>query len=109
MEDRTSKFDKEFKNITYPATLKQIVENVCNQVGVNLHQIFIIVLQNTRGPKLEEGVTCRSVIAAVAELTGGYARINPAGKLEFFNLEKPSSLYCFSGDENLYARMMKNK
>lgn len=104
MEDRTSKFDKEFKNITYPATLKQIVENVCNQVGVNLSSDFYnSSYKILEDPKLEEGVTCRSVIAAVAELTGGYARINPAGKLEFFNLEKPSSLYCFSGDENLYA------
>ena len=44
-------------------------------------------------PKLEEGTTCRSVIAAVAELTGGYARINPAGKLEFFNLENMKNIF----------------
>ena len=104
MEDRTSKFDKEFKNITYPATLKQIVESVCNQVGVSLSSDFYnSSYKILEDPKLEEGTTCRSVIAAVAELTGGYARINSQGKLEFFNLEKPSSLYCFSGDENLYA------
>lgn len=104
MEDRTSKFDKEFKNITYPATLKQIAESVCNQVGVNLNGDFYnSSYKILEDPKLEEGTTCRSVIAAVAELTGGYARINPVGKLEFFNLEKPSNLYCFSGDENLYA------
>lgn len=105
LEDRTSKFDKEFKqSITYPATLKQIVENVCNQVGVSLSSDFYnSSYKIIEDPKLEEGTTCRSVIAAVAELAGGYARINPAGKLEFFNLEKPSSLYCFSGDENLYA------
>lgn len=101
MEDRTSRFDKEFKNITYPATLKQIVENVCNQVGVSLSSDFYnSSYKILEDPKLEEGTTCRSVIAAVAELTGGYARINLAGKLEFFNLEKPSSLYCFSGDGN---------
>lgn len=105
LEDRTSKFDKEFKqNITYPATLKQIVENVCNQVGVSLSSDFYnSSYKIIEDPKLEEGTTCRSIIAAVAELTGGYARINNQGKLEFFNLEKPSSLYCFSGDENLYA------
>lgn len=105
LEDRTSKFDKEFKqNITYPATLKQIVGNVCNQVGVNLSSDFYnSSYKILEDPKLEEGTTCRSIIAAVAELTGGYARINPAGKLEFFNLEKPSSLYSFAGDENLYA------
>ena len=101
MEDRTSRFDKEFKNITYPATLKQIVENVCNQVGVSLSSDFYnSSYKILEDPKLEEGTTCRSVIAAVAELTGGYARINPAGKLEFFNLEKPSNLYCFAGDGN---------
>lgn len=102
LEDRTSKFDKEFKqNITYPATLKQIVENVCNQVGVSLSSDFYnSSYKIIEDPKLEEGTTCRSVIAAVAELTGGYARINPTGKLEFFNLEKPSNLYCFSGDGN---------
>ena len=105
LEDRTSKFDKEFKqNITYPATLKQIVESVCNQVGVNLNGDFYnSSYKILEDPKLEEGTTCRSVIAAVAELTGGYARINSQGKLEFFNLEKPSSLYSFAGDENLYA------
>ena len=105
LEDRTSKFDKEFKqNITYPATLKQIVGNVCNQVGVNLSSDFYnSSYKILEDPKLEEGTTCRSIIAAVAELMGGYARISPTGKLEFFNLEKPSSLYCFSGDENLYA------
>ena len=102
LEDRTSKFDKEFKqNITYPATLKQIVENVCNQVGVSLSSDFYnSSYKIIEDPKLEEGTTCRSVIAAVAELTGGYARINPVGKLEFFNLEKPSNLYCFAGDGN---------
>lgn len=101
MEDRTSKFDKEFKNITYPVTLKQIVENVCNQVGVSLSSDFYNSSYKIfEDPKLEEGTTCRSVIAAVAELMGGYARISPTGKLEFFNLEKPSSLYCFSGDGN---------
>lgn len=104
LEDRTSKFDKEFKNITYPATLKQIVGNVCNQAGVSLSSDFYnSSYKILDDPKLEEGTTCRSVIAAVAELTGGYARINNQGKLEFFNLEKPSNLYCFSGDENLYA------
>ena len=105
MEDRTSKFDKEFKqSITYPATLKQIVENVCNQAGVSLSSDFYnSSYKIIEDPKLEESTTCRSIIAAVAELTGGYARINNQGKLEFFNLEKPSSLYCFSGDENLYA------
>ncbi len=105
LEDRTSKFDKAFKqNITYPATLKQIVGNVCNQVGVNLSSDFYnSSYKILEDPKLEEGTTCRSIIAAVAELMGGYARISPTGKLEFFNLEKPSSLYCFSGDENLYA------
>ena len=102
LEDRTSKFDKEFKqNITYPATLKQIVENVCNQVGVSLSGDFYnSSYKIIEDPKLEESTTCRSVIAAVAELTGGYARINPTGKLEFFNLEKPSNLYCFAGDGN---------
>ena len=102
MEDRTSKFDKEFKqNITYPATLKQIVGNVCNQVGVSLSSDFYnSSYKILEDPKLEEGTTCRSVIAAVAELMGGYARISPTGKLEFFNLEKPSNLYCFSGDGN---------
>lgn len=105
LEDRTSKFDKEFEqNITYPATLKQIVESVCNQVGVSLSSDFYnSSYKILEDPKLEEGTTCRSVIAAVAELTGGYARINNQGKLEFFNLEKPSNLYCFSGDENLYT------
>lgn len=104
LEDRTSKFDKEFKNIKYPATLKQIAESVCNQVGVSLNGDFYnSSYKILEDPKLEEGTTCRSIIAAVAELTGGYARINPAGKLEFFNLEKPSSLYSFAGDENLYA------
>ena len=102
LEDRTSKFDKEFKqNITYPATLKQIVGNVCNQVGVSLNGDFYnSSYKIIEDPKLEEGTTCRSVIAAVAELMGGYARISPTGKLEFFNLEKPSNLYCFSGDGN---------
>lgn len=102
LDDRTSKFDKEFKqNITYPVTLKQIVENVCNQVGVSLSSDFYnSSYKIPEDPELEEGTTCRSVIAAVAELTGGYARINPAGKLEFFNLEKPSNLYCFAGDGN---------
>lgn len=102
LEDRTSKFDKEFKqNITYPATLKQIVGNVCNQVGVSLSSDFYnSSYKIIEDPKLEEGTTCRSVIAAVAELMGGYARISPTGKLEFFNLEKPSNLYCFAGDGN---------
>lgn len=105
LEDRTNRFDIPYvAKITWPCTLKAIVNDVCRQVGITLNGDFFnsdYIVKND--PVLEEDVTCRKVIIAVAELMGGYARINSSGKLEFFNLTLVQQGYISAGDSTYYV------
>ena len=86
--DRMHKFEMLYEStLAYPATLSQIAQDICTITGVDLvsasfpNSGYIV----NSAPVLE-GITCRKAIAQIAELAGGYARINRAGKLEIFNI-----------------------
>ena len=81
--DRMYKADKPYINdLTYPTTLNQILISASAQAGLTLvtgnfaNMNYIV---NTE-PVFED-ITCRQVLAYVAELAGGYARINRSGSL----------------------------
>lgn len=73
--------------VTYPATLLQIAQDIANEADVELANTSFINSDYivTTKPTLKSDLTCRKAIMAVAELAGGYAHINRAGKLEIIN------------------------
>lgn len=86
--DRMHKADKLYiSDLTYPATIEQILISAANQAGLTLstgsyaNMNYIV---NTE--PVYEDITCRQVFAYVAELAGGYARINRSGSLVIMTL-----------------------
>ena len=86
--DRMYKADKQYiSDLTYPATLKQILTSASTQAGLNLitttfsNMDYIVNIE-----PVYEDISCRQVLAYVAELAGGYARINGSGSLIILNL-----------------------
>lgn len=109
IEDASTLFDVQLDQtkITYPATLQQIAQKVCQQVKVSIASYtynnflnYDYVIQED--PHLDENTTCRQVIAMIAELAGGYAKMDNDGNLTFFNLEKNSIFTNFAGDPLAY-------
>lgn len=114
--DRTDNFDIEYKTeLSYPATLLDITNEVCTKLDIELsagdfiNYNYIVPLK----PNFDEGITCRKVIAQIAELAGGYARINNEGKLEFFNLTKYGNNSFYTGNStfalNTDDRILDNR
>ena len=114
--DRTDNFDIGYKtDLTYPANLLDITKEICNKLNIELATMnfinskYIVPLK----PNFEEELTYRKVIAQIAELAGGYARINSDGKLEFFNLTKYGRNSFYAGDNtfalNVDDRILDNR
>ena len=81
--DRMYKAEKQYlSDLTYPATLNQILVSAAAQSGLTLetssfaNQTYIV-----NEKPVYEDITCRQVFAYVAELAGGYARVNRSGNL----------------------------
>ncbi len=84
--DKMIFFEKPYtSSLSYPATLKQILEEVCNLAGVPLENKPFLnqgyLIQSL--PDLEN-VTLRNVLEYVSELACGFACINRNGKVEIF-------------------------
>lgn len=83
--DNMSKFEVSYSKVgtTYPATLGQIVRDICLYCGVTLAtssfslDTFVV---NSRPD--DEAMTCLQVISYVAQMIGYYARCNASGALE---------------------------
>ncbi|MCX0353283.1 hypothetical protein LI064_01940 [Clostridium perfringens] len=102
--DRADLFDCKYETtLAYPTTLLGITKEICMDLNIKLatkkfiNSSYIVPLK----PNFEEELTYRKVIAQIAELAGGYARINSDGKLEFFNLEKYNN--SFYAGNNTFA------
>lgn len=86
--DNMYKADREFiDNITYPTTLLDILTAACEQSNLVLASSSFV----NSGFVIDHdisflNVSCRTVIAQVAELAGGWAIINRAGELEIITL-----------------------
>ncbi len=86
--DRMHKAEKEYiSDILYPATLLDILQSACDQVGIVLATTtFANADYVVPNEPVYEGVTCRRIFAQVAELAGGYAVMNRQGELEILTL-----------------------
>lgn len=86
--DGMYKAEKEFINdLMFPTTILEILQSACDQSGITLTITSFAnsdyVVQNE---PVFENITCRHIFAQVAELAGGYAKINRLGELEIITL-----------------------
>lgn len=86
--DAMHKADKLYDStLTYPATLLQIANNAAQQCGLVLdtaswpNSDYVVTYE-----PVYEGISCRQILAQIAELAGGYALINREGNLEIKTL-----------------------
>ncbi len=86
--DRMVKTEKDYySNLTYPTTLKTIVDEICKNTGLTLSTSSFLNSDYLLKEKPDlSNYTMRTVLSYVAELAGGYARITRDGELEIFNL-----------------------
>ena len=80
--DNMHKADCDMPTVTYPATLRQIVNAICTECGlvlgtVNFNNFDYLV---TVAPK---EMTCREMLGYVAQVAGGNAMIDYTGQLVF--------------------------
>lgn len=100
--DRMHKFETPYvSNLSYPATLLQIAQDICTVAGVELiNTSFANSDYVVNSKPVLDNVTCRKAIAQIAELAGGYARINRDGKLEIFNINTTiKNTISYAGDD----------
>lgn len=80
--DNMSMFDKLYKPGSYPASLLTILNSVCTQCGI------VLLTQSFTNSDLiistapEGNVTCREMVAYIAQIAGCFARVNVDGYLE---------------------------
>lgn len=82
--DNMSKFDKPYSksNLSYPATLSEILRDACSCCGVSLStQTFLNSDYIVNSKPDDEKITFREVISWVAQLSESFARINYSGGL----------------------------
>jgi hypothetical protein len=83
-----AKADKEYTlDIAFPATLAQIMQSAATQAGLTLTSTsFANSTYEVSIAPVFEGITCRQIFAQIAELAGGYAKINRSGSLSIMTL-----------------------
>lgn len=102
--DRMAKFEKEYKTaIQFPIKLIDIAKDICNKAGIELKNTeftnsdYVVEIK----PDFTD-LTLRKAISYIAELAGGYSRINRIGELEIFNIENKILNYSnYIGNENI--------
>ena len=64
-----------------PCTVKQILQDICTQAGITL-ATTTFTNQNLSVDYYDNTITAREYVGMIAELNGGFARINTSGALE---------------------------
>lgn len=84
--DNMSKFDEDYSNVktTYPATLGEIVRDICSYCGVTFNTPgFENRNYEIAGRPVDDSLTCRQVLAYCAQLACCFGRCDTYGRLEF--------------------------
>lgn len=84
--DNMSKFDEDYSNVktVYPATLGEIVRDICTYCGVALNTPrFDNYRHEVAGRPSDDALTCRQVLAYCAQLACCFGRCDTYGRLEF--------------------------
>lgn len=86
--DYMIKFNKLYEDtLTYPITLQEYLQNLCNQVGVELGSTELVNGEyEIQGNPFTANEDCKTVLSNVAQLCGGFAHIGRDNKLYITNL-----------------------
>lgn len=82
--DNMSKFDKPYSksNLSYPATLSEILRDACSCCGVSLAtQTFLNSDYIVNSKPDDEKTTFREIVSWIAQLAGSFVKINYNGEL----------------------------
>lgn len=82
--DRMSLFNRSYdeEQITFPCTLLQFVENLCDQAGVSLSSSSFPNSNYILSNDFNADAELRTMLGYAAQAAGSYARFNREGKLE---------------------------
>jgi len=92
----------------YPINLKQFLENLCTKVGLTLGSETLVNENFTISTNpFTNNETCRTVLSAIAELCGGFAKIGRDNKVYIVTLNKENITETIDG--NVYdTNFIKN-
>lgn len=88
LSDNMYKSERDFEGIIqFPSTPLTILEEVCSQCGLTLaNDNFVNANYTITKEVMFHDISCRTIIAQIAELAGGWAIINRDGELEIITL-----------------------
>ena len=104
--DRMKNFDilaDDFiSGLTFPMTLAQIYSAICTYVGVSSvsgdEMADSMALSFSENPFIS-GMTCRGILAAIAEANGCYAKITASGNVKLVWFYDQTANYSVDGDD----------
>ena len=108
--DYMIKFDTPYVDTNkYPLTLRDYLINLCMQVGLTLGSTSLIN-ENYMilGNPFTSNETCRTVLSAVAQLCGGFAKIGRDNKVYIITLDKENVVEIIDGN-NYFENFSKNQ
>lgn len=99
--DFMTKFEKKYNHsVTFPCTLKQIVDDICNQAGIELDGDFYNSGYTVQEDFLSGSLySYREIIKYISIAAGGYATITRDNKLKIKSIEITSSPYLIDPDK----------
>ena len=114
--DRMQKFeriaDDWLDSLTYPMTVLQMLKSLCDFCGVGWRAGDELPNIKNRSystaPVVQRGLTCREILAAIAEACGCYAKIDNEGYCKLIWFANHTSDYSLTGDEEFSVRIFKN-
>ena len=104
--DRMSKFDTladDFlSTLVYPRTMSQIYSALCTYIGVSKatgDENSTVMSTSFSASPFTSGITCRALLAYIAEANCCYAKITSAGKVKLVWFSDQTSNYSIDGDD----------
>ena len=95
--------DDWLNSLTYPMTVLQMFQSLCTYCGVGYaagDELANIKARSfSEAPIKQTGLMCKTILAAIAEACGCYARINAAGNCQMVWFSDHTSDYVLTGDE----------
>ena len=103
--DRMTKFDiladEYLDTITYPATMSSIYSGLCTYVGITStsgSEITYAMNASYSESPFVKGITCRALLAMIAEANGCYAKITSDGKVKLITFVNQTSNYAITSN-----------
>lgn len=105
--DRMNRFDRLaddwVNSLTYPMTVNEMFHSLCSWCNVSYESgdelSNMLSRSYSNSPFVLEGMTCREILACIAEACGCYARINSAGNCQMIWFSDHTSDYTVNEND----------